>query len=227
MQPLPLPPITRPRRRRTLSDAVKGYGVGYNPAWPSILSVAHDESDGGRLFIVTDRPCVLVGTGLVLPLSVGGLAVIDAEAILPIKFRLGMDGAVPQGAAWTWGSDACDLIDPITSHAPNPGTGFCADVPGPYVPPTPANVIATTLEGEGLVVSFEFDRAITLQGSPPFTMDDAIQVNDANPIDAYQPAANGIALVFAAEVSPGSGWNINRTPAWCATPLATGSGTVG
>src|SRR5690349_9006369 len=35
------------------------YGYGYNPAWPSILSVAHDEANGGRLFVVTDRPCVL------------------------------------------------------------------------------------------------------------------------------------------------------------------------
>src|SRR6185436_19110872 len=83
------------------------------------------------------------------------------------------------------------------------------------------------LDGSQLVVTFEFDKDITLIGSPPYVMDDAIQVNNTNPIDAYQPAPAMIALVFENTVNPGAGWNINRTPQWCATPLAVSGGTVG
>src|SRR5438045_1961702 len=94
-----------PRRPRHETEwAVPGYGVGYNPSWPSILSVAHDEADGGRLFVITDRPCVLVppANSIRLPLAVAGLSVQDAVEMLPIKFRLQMSGAVPRGAPWTW-----------------------------------------------------------------------------------------------------------------------------
>jgi hypothetical protein len=101
------------------------------------------------------------------------------------------------------------------------------DAPTPPPPVEPANVIWTGLDGSQLVVTFEFDKEITLIGGPPFAMDDAIQVNDTNPIDAYQPTPAMIALVFENTVSPGAAWNINRTPAWCATPLAVSGGTVG
>src|SRR5215213_4408333 len=112
--PLPLPPPVRVRRPRHTPDwRVPGYGVGYNPAWPSILSVAHDEADGGRLFVVTDRPCVLLGSAAGLPIAVAGLSVLDCVEVLPVKFALAMSGAVPQGSAWTWGPAAGnDLVDP-------------------------------------------------------------------------------------------------------------------
>src|SRR5258706_339062 len=52
------------------------YGYGYRPDWPSILSIAHDVSDGGRLFIITDRPCALLSPSL--PLEVAGLSILGA-----------------------------------------------------------------------------------------------------------------------------------------------------
>ena len=51
---------THRRRKRFSPRADLFYGYDYNPAWPSILSVAHNEFDGGQLFVITDPPCVLV-----------------------------------------------------------------------------------------------------------------------------------------------------------------------
>src|SRR5436190_21941594 len=63
-----------PSHRRESAHANPLYGYGYNPAWPSILSVAHDEADGAALFVITDRPCILLGKQLplVVPITGGG-----------------------------------------------------------------------------------------------------------------------------------------------------------
>jgi len=70
--------LTRHRHAPDRADPL--YGYGYRPDWPSILSVAHDTTDAARVFVITDRPCVLYGPGL--PLTVvggggGGFAICD------------------------------------------------------------------------------------------------------------------------------------------------------
>lgn len=163
MRPAPTPkPLHRRRRSEPRLDP--NYGVGYRPDWPSILSVAHDETDGGRLFLITDRPCVLVPGPLALPLSVGGLSILGASEILPIKFRLEMSGPVPQGAAWTWGPGASSLIDPLSNHAPNPASGFCADTPGPYGPPAPLTLVFASFDAITAILRLGFDRPIDIGG---------------------------------------------------------------
>jgi hypothetical protein len=204
-------------QRRRASNALRHdaqrlnplYGYGYNPAWPSILSVAHDVSDGGRLFIITDRPCVLLSSAL--PLEVAGLSIIDAVTILPVKFRVSMSGAVPRGAAWQWLPSGSQLYDPITGYGVNAAMGYCADVPGPYTPPPPpitANVVAQTASGAACTLTF--DQPIALTGAP---VDDAIFFDGAAAtgvvgIDAY---TLGFDVPFASE---GSTWSIVRQPAW-------------
>src|SRR3954466_11214969 len=94
----PLPPL--PPRRQVAPAPQPGYGVGYRPDWPSILSVACDTADGGAVFVGTDRPCVIVPGPPALPLGLAGLAVVGAAEVLPVKFRVAMAGAVPAGAAW-------------------------------------------------------------------------------------------------------------------------------
>jgi hypothetical protein len=215
----------RPRRDHDRADP--DYGVGYRPDWPSILSVAHDEADGGRLFVVTDRPCVLLGPPLVLPLAVGGggggeLAVLEAVEILPVKFRLQMSGAVPAGAAWSWGAEgaeASSLIDPISNHGPNAASGTCADVPGPYVPPASAAVVSASIDGERLVVTLSFDRPLALLIDPPEPVDDAIQFGAETPAAITLAGAAALAFTLGAPLGEGAGWAVNRQPDWLATPL--------
>jgi hypothetical protein len=161
---IPLPP-----RRHVAPAPQPGYGVGYRPDWPSILSVAHDTADGGRLFVVTDRPCVIVPGPLTLPLSVagaGGPSVVAATEVLAVMFRVRMSGAVPAGAAWAWGSGASALIDPVSNHAPNPAAGFCADTPGPYPPPAAPTLVAAEFgpDGDAAYVRLAFDRPISIAG---------------------------------------------------------------
>src|SRR5215203_3334149 len=104
----PFAPAARPARP-AFAPASPLYGYDYNPSWPSILSVAHDESNGGRLFILTDRPCLLGGSVAQLPLSVAGLVVLEAEQVNAVRFRLWMNGPVPLGSAWTWGPDGIGI----------------------------------------------------------------------------------------------------------------------
>ena len=188
------------------------YGYGYNPAWPSILSIAHDTADGAGLYVVTDRPCVLIGPAL--PLDIGGLSIVAATTVLPVKFRLTIENAVPQGAAWHWGAGSSQLYDPITGNGLNAGAGYCADIPGPYTPPPPpvyANV--TTQTASGATCTLTFDQPIVLSGAP---VDDAILFDGAAAtgvvnIDAY---TLGFDVPFASE---GSTWSIVRQPAWITT----------
>src|SRR4051794_36211517 len=101
-----------PSQRHAPASKDPFYGHGYNPSWPSILSIAHDTTDGSGLFVVTDRPCVLLSAAL--PLQIEGLSILTATAtVLPIKFRVSMSGAVPQGAAWQWLGNNSQLYDPI------------------------------------------------------------------------------------------------------------------
>jgi hypothetical protein len=169
----------RPRRDHDRPDPA--YGVGYRPDWPSILSVAHDTTDGGAVFVVTDRPCVIVPGPLALPLIVAGLSVAAATEVLPVKFRVAMSAAVPAGSAWTWGAGGagpCSLVDPVTNHAPNPASGSCADSPGPYPPPGPLVLVAAELGADPFgeyLVTLTFDRAIDVAALDPsqVTLDDA------------------------------------------------------
>src|SRR5687768_8541753 len=93
------PPLAPPRppHREASRRADPYYGYGYFPNWPSILSVAHDTAAGERLYVITDRPCVL--TGIDLPLVVRGadgeaLAIVAADAVAPVKFRVTLSDAV-------------------------------------------------------------------------------------------------------------------------------------
>ncbi len=98
-QPLPLPPVVRHgRSSRRTGGANPLYGYNYNPAWPSILSVAHDEFNGAIVYVITDRPCVL-NAGLP-PLAIAGRTVSSASMVLPVKCRVTFNGAIARGAAW-------------------------------------------------------------------------------------------------------------------------------
>lgn len=208
-----------PSHHRNPDPADALYGYGYDPNWPSILSIAHDETDGGKLFVITDRPCGL--NSAALPLQVAGLAVLDASEILPIKFSVGMNGAVPQGATWRWTGNNSQIYDLRTGIGPNAGAGTCADVPGPYTPPPPANVISAVAMGSNCTLAF--DRRIVLVPPSPLptpTPDDAITFDGqvANSVGM----ADATTLLFNVSVPVGSGsvWNIARQPAWMATMLA-------
>jgi len=73
-----------PSHRRSVDPANPLYGFDYRPDWPSILSIAHDEADGGKLFVITDRPCILVSADL--PLSVDNRFIVDAVGhLLPMS----------------------------------------------------------------------------------------------------------------------------------------------
>jgi len=193
------------------------YGYGYNPSWPSILSVAHDEADGGSLFIIMDRPCVLAGLTLplVVPESGTPLAIVAAEMILPVKFKLTFSDAVPLHAAWRWSGGSCSLYDPITGNYPNAGGGECADFPGPYTPPAPATVIAATAMGYGCTL--QFDRPIALFGTSP---DDAVLFDGVAPMAVANYAPDTLGFECANFLAAGAAWQIVRQPAWVATVLA-------
>jgi hypothetical protein len=191
------------------------YGYGYNPAWPSILSVAHDEANGGRVFVVTDRPCALVGNPTLLPLSLNGLSIVEGAMVNPIRFRLWMSGAVPQGAAWQWAAGGNGLVDPITGHALNAGGGDCDDVAGPYAPVPPAAVVSAY--GSGTTAVLAFDRPVVLTGDMP---DDAVTFNGVAALSATNVDANTLSFGLAVAVSGGDPWAIVRQPAWVATAVA-------
>jgi hypothetical protein len=152
----------RPSRHRhdhTRADPL--YGFGYRPDWPSILSVAHDTTDGARVFIIMDRPCVLYGPALPFTVAGGG-SIVDATTLLPVKFRVAFAGAIPQGASWAWGADATQLIDPVSGHGPNVASGFCADVPGPHTVPHVTIETVETLGDVGDAVRIIFSGPVQL-----------------------------------------------------------------
>jgi hypothetical protein len=215
--PLPLPPIVRSSRGRHSSHPSNPfYGYGYNPNWPSILSVAHDESDGGKLFVITDRPCVLLSPQLPLLVD-GGFGIIDAVALLPNKFHLTMSGAPALGATWRWDSSLpCQLTDAITHHVPNSGMGTIADFPGAYTPPPPANVVNVVAAGGDC--NMYFDQPVILTAPLPPT-DDAMLFDGVAPTSVQYAGGNGLQLYFPITVNPGSTWQITRQPAWVSTVL--------
>jgi hypothetical protein len=210
-----------PRLHESPARANALYGYGYRPDWPSILSVAHDSTDGGGLFIIMDRPCVLLNPPVnpaTLPLVVGSLHPLEITQILPIKFRVRMNAIVPQGAAWTWEPGPSPLVDPITNNVPNPGSGNCADVRGPYTPPPPAVVILATPNGS--TCELQFDRPIVFTSFPPGPPDGAI-LFDGLPADTVGTLApDRIEFSLQNAVSPGSSWEIAGQPSWIATPLS-------
>jgi len=204
-------------RRKGSAHADPFYGYGYNPAWPSILSVAHDEEDGGSLFIILDRPCVLAGLTLplIVPESGTPLTIVAAEMVLPVKLRVTLSDAVPLHAAWRWSGGSCSLYDPITGNFPNAGAGDCADFPGPYTPPVPATVIAATATGFG--GTLQFDRPITLLSTAP---DDAVLFDGIAPMAVANYAPDTLGFECSNFLAPGASWQIVRQPAWVATIVA-------
>jgi len=212
-----LPPL-----RHTPASRDPFYGHGYNPLWPSILSVAHDEENGGRVFIISDRPCALIDPPTGLPLSLAGLDVLEALEILPVKFRLWMSGPVPAGSLWTWGADGAGIVDPITNQPLNAAGGSCADMPGPYAPIPPAAVVSAYSGGTTAVLIF--DRPVAATGSTP---DDAITFNGMTAVFASKVDANTVSFGTPGPIAPGDPWVINRQPEWLSDPvLWPSSGTL-
>jgi hypothetical protein len=206
-----------PRNSRSAPPLNPYYGHGYRPDWPSILSVAHDVADGGALYVVTDRPCTLAGP--TLPLAVAGKGVIGAATVLPVKFRLAMSGAIPRDAAWVWGTGPCQLTDPVSGHAPNWASGNCADIPGPYTPPPPANVVGTSYGTSGTAgwAELTFDRAVILSGGPPDSTILFAGVYAATAASAVSLVTLRFELPMA--MSPGGAWAIGGQPSWIDSPL--------
>ena len=210
-----------PSQDRSMPHADPLYGHGYDPDHPSILSVAHDEQDGGRLFLITDRPCTMDTSGAAdLPLSVAALAVVGAEVVAPIKFRLALSGPVPAQSPWRWGG-AISYFRGIDGKPMNAGGGTCADHPGPYVPPPPA-VVAYAWAYE-YNARLTFDRPVTLAPDAP-TPDDAITFDGQTPTYVSQHDAWTIAFNTNSYLNPGSTWAINWRPAWVVTALAAPAG---
>jgi hypothetical protein len=185
------------------------YGYGYFPNWPSILSVAHDEANGGRVFIITDRPCVLVNPPTGLPLSLAGLDVLWAQAILPVKFRLWMNGPVPPGSPWVWASGGSGIVDAITGNMLNPAGGSCADLPGPYAPLPGVLVVAVAASGD--TATLTFDRPVVLTGDPP---DDAITFGGQIASAVVNVDGTTLSFTLPGLITPGDEWIISRQPAW-------------
>lgn len=221
-----------PRHRHSPNPVNPFYGYGYNPNWPSILSVAHDESDGGRLFMIMDRPCVLYDAVLPLEVVSSSLVVIAAEMVLPVKCRLTLNGAVTAGAMWRWPGNNSHIYDPKTGIGPNAGMGTIADFPGPYTPPPPATVVSAAPAGNACTLTF--DQPIFLVGGPggggPITPDDAMVFDDGSgPVTAtsVQNAPGDLyTLQFVVPVylSTGSTWAITRQPSWVMTALSNPAG---
>jgi hypothetical protein len=225
------PRLLRPRRGAAVANAPYALAYApYDPTRPAILSVAHDEADGGAIFVITDRPCYLSGSAYQLPLTIhaaggGRLAVLSALATaVPVKYRLVLSGPVPRGAAWAWGPPAApgaaNLFAAGTVDPLNAASGDCADVPGPYAPPPPANVVSTNYGTSGSVnwATLTFDRPVILNGQPP---DDAILFAGFYAATAAsQSTAETIYFEVPSSLSFGSSWAITRQPAWVDSPLA-------
>lgn len=203
-----------PAHHRSPGPADLRYGYGYDPSWPSILSVAHDESNGGRVFVITDRPCVLVDPPAGLPLSLAGLDVLWAQTILSVKFRVWMSGPVPAGAAWSWATGGAGIVDQITGHQLNAASGSCADVPGPYAPLPGVVVIAVAASGD--TVTLGFDRPVELTGDPP---DDAITFGGQVANSVINVDGTTLSFVLPALITPGDEWIISRQPTWIVNPV--------
>jgi hypothetical protein len=214
--------------RHTGVPAVPYYGYGYNPAWPSIVSVAHDTADGAAAYVVTDRPCLLAGAAEALPVTfftaAGAalpLVILSATQVLPVKFRLTFTGAVPAGATWQWGpggGGAADLVDPITNHGLNAMAGAVADAPGPYTPPPPAGV--TSAWAIGYEATLGFGQYLVLNGAGPIAPDGSIAFDGLWPVSISRPNPYTLTFTTASSMTMGSTWAVNAQPPWLATALA-------
>ena len=194
-----------------------GYGIGYNPAWPSILSVAHDTADGAVVYVILDRPCILNPPGAI-PFVLDGATVQSAVMAMPDKLAVRCTTGVPRGAAWTWGAAPpadCGLVDPVSGHAPNPASGFCADEPGPAVPPLLAVVVGSS--ASGFVCTLVFDQPVELNGN---AMDGAILFNGAPPASVASLSANTLQFNASTYLNTNDPWEIVAQPGYLNTPLA-------
>jgi len=195
------------------------YGYDYSPAWPSVLSIAHDENEGGTVLIYVDRPCVISGSYSDLPLTVedgagGDLVPLALAAISGTAFSVRLSGAAPLRALWRWGAGG-GLIDPVSGHGMNVAHGTCADFPGPYTPP--ATVIATSANGT-TTCDLIFNQAVTL--APGTVPDDAITLDGVAPVAVSQPDPYILRFEAASTIGSGSLWAIVRQPTWVESWLA-------
>jgi hypothetical protein len=212
----------RAQRHHDTVPANPLYGYDYNPAWPSILSVAHDEGNGGRVYLITDRPCVLVSPPDGLPLSLAGLEIVEAVEVASVKFRLWMSGPVPAGAAWAWDAGGFGIVDPVTNHVLNASHGYCADTPGPFAPLPPAAVVSASAAGTTAVLVF--DRPVTITGDTP---DDAITFNGMTPASVSNVDPHTLSFALPGFVMAGDPWVIARQPDWLTTAVVwPASGTL-
>lgn len=203
------------RLRHSRSPANPLYGYNYRPDWPSILSIAHDEENGARLFLITDRPCALwFSSPPDLPLQVAGLRIYEAVQILPVKFRLWMDYAVPQGAAWHWLGGSSTIHDTALNGL-NAAQGVCADIAGPYIPYPGALVVSAQAMGNSAIL--EFDRPVPLVESP--VVDDAIVFDGTQPTYVNQLSPYALEFGTNTYVQSGSTWTVARQPDWIRAPV--------
>ena len=214
--------LRKPQPRHSAPPVNPFYGYHYNPAWPSILSVAHDEDDGAVLYVVLDRPCELSsGWPPVVPLvvEVGGYAleIVSVEMVLPVKLRVVLREAVPLRAAWRWMGGECAVSDPITGAYPNAGAGDCADFPGPYTPP-PANVVSVTGPALGSEVAMLFDRAVNIIPGVPVAS--GMQFGGQSPVAVWPIDARTLGIRIAVPIEPNvTQWSIDNQPDWIETAL--------
>jgi hypothetical protein len=230
----PRPP-RGPRPARNVPNAPYALSpFPWDPTRPSILAVAHDESDGGALLICTDRPVVLSGSAQSLPLTVraaagggGPVAIVSATQVLPVKWKLSLTGPPTTHGPWFWAADAtstplANFVDPVTNHPLNAAAGDCADTPGPFAP-TMANVVNTAFGDAGAGTSWAeltFDAPVLLQ-SPTLAPDDAIIFNGFYAATSVSQG-NLYALRFDVpySLSSGSSWFVQRQPSWVVTGVA-------
>jgi hypothetical protein len=232
----PRPP-RGPRPARGVANAPYALSpFPWSPARPSILSIAHDEADGGALYVIMDRPVILLGSGANgLPLLVrtadgGPVEIVSAAQALPYKWRLTLTGAPGPRGAWQWPdgggefapTPAANFVDPITNHPLNAAAGDCADVPGPFTP-TIANVVSTSFGDSGSGTSWvemTFDAPVLLR-SPTLTPDVAVIFNGFY-AGSSVTQSNLYALRFDVPyaLSSGSSWFVQRQPGWVVTGVA-------
>ncbi len=235
VRPRPPRAARRPRPARNLPNAPYALSpMPWDPTRPSILAVAHDESDGGALLVMTDRPVILAGVGATaLPLTVklaggGPCAVVSATQILPVKWKLSLTGPPATNGPWFWAADAtstpaANFVDPITNHPLNAAAGDCADTPGPFTPTT-ANVTGASFGDNGggtSWVEMTFDAPVLLSG-PSVTPDDAVTFAGLYAATSVaQSSLYALRFVVPVSVSSGSAWAIQRQPSWVVTGVAS------
>lgn len=216
----------RARQHRSAARANALYGHGYQPQSPSILSVAHDAQNGGRVFLITDRPCTLMTywpPEMPLDLSAGISplpVVLNVAAISVVKFVIAYDRPIPQGCPWAWPAGRPHLFDSRTGNQLNAASATMDDVPGAYAPPAGALVTSASGSENSAVLIFNVPVWLVADefGNPP-TPDDAILFDGQAATAVVQIDPYTLQFTTASSIAPGSTWQIVRQPAWVVFPL--------